>query len=165
MLAGAPASGLDAVTNAQFYDRAWNQPTAKDWANVLASLPLFAGLTKRQLRRVAELARISEFRKGDFVIQAGERGDAVYVILSGRARVMGRPRARLLRAGDYFGEMALIDGQPRSATITAADDDLQTMKLPRQAFLKVVRQEPGIAIAMMAEMAARIRRLEKPTAE
>ena len=64
MLAGAPSSGLDAVTNAQLYDRAWNQPTAKDWANVLASLPLFAGLTKRQLRRVAELARISEFEKG-----------------------------------------------------------------------------------------------------
>jgi CRP-like cAMP-binding protein len=152
------------VTNARLYDRAWNQPTAKDWANVLASLPLFAGLTKRQLRRVAELAKISEFDKGQVVIQAGEKGDAVYVILAGRARVIGRPRARLLRAGDYFGEMALVDGQPRSATIMAADD-LQTMKLPRQAFLKVVRQEPAIAIAMMAEMAARIRTLEKPPAD
>lgn len=159
-----PSSGLDAVTNAQLYDRVWNQPTAKDWANVLVSLPLFAGLTKRQLRRVAELARISEHAKGEVVIQAGEKGDAVYVILSGQARVLGRPRARLLRAGDHFGEMALIDGQPRSATITAAAD-LQTMKLPRQAFLKLVRQEPGIAIAMMVEMAARIRRLEKLPAE
>jgi len=152
------------VTNAPFYDRAWNQPTAKDWADVLASLPLFAGLTKRQLRRIAALARISEYAKGDVVIQAGEKGDAVYVILSGQARVIGRPRARVLRAGDYFGEMALIDGQPRSATITAAND-LQTMKLPRQAFLKVLRQDPGIAIAMMAEMAARIRRIEKLSAE
>ena len=164
MLAGAPTSGPDIVTNASLYDRAWNQPTAKDWASVLVSLPLFAGLTKRQLRRVAELARISEFQKDDVVIQAGEKGDAVYVILSGQARVLGTPRARLLRAGDYFGEMALIDGKPRSATITAAHD-LQTMKLPRQAFLKVVRQEPGIAIAMMVEMAARIRRLEKPQVE
>jgi CRP-like cAMP-binding protein len=151
--------------NAQLYDRVWNQPTVKDWASVLASLPLFSGLSKRQLRRVAELASISEFGKGDFVVQAGERGDAVYVILSGQARIIGRPRARLLRAGDYFGEMALIDGQPRSASVTAADDDLQTMRLPRQAFLNVVRQDPGIAIAMMAEMAARIRRLEKLPAE
>ena len=157
-------SSLDTVTNAQLYDRAWNQPTARDWANVLVSLPLFAGLTKRQLRRVAELARISEFQRDEVVIQAGEKGDAVYVILSGQARVLGRPRARLLRAGDYFGEMALIDGKPRSATIRAVSD-LQTMKLPRQAFLKVVRQDPGIAIAMMAEMAARIRRLEKLPAE
>jgi CRP/FNR family cyclic AMP-dependent transcriptional regulator len=153
------------MTSAQLYDRVWNQPTTKDWANVLATLPLFAGLKKRQLRRIAELARISEYKTGDFVIQAGESGDAVHVILSGQARVVGRARARLLRVGDYFGEMALVDGQPRSATITAANDDLQTMTLPRQAFLKVVRQQPGIAIEMMAEMAARIRRLETPTAE
>jgi CRP-like cAMP-binding protein len=164
MLAGTATSGLRAVTNAPLYDRAWNQPTAKDWADILGSLPLFTGLTKRQLRRVAAPARISEFAKGDVVIQAGEKGDAVYVILSGQARVIGRPRARVLRAGDYFGEMALIDGQPRSATITAASD-LQTMKLPRQAFLKVLRQDPGIAIAMMAEMAARIRRVERLSAE
>src|SRR5262245_17443189 len=152
------------MTNTQLYDRAWNQATARDWAAVLASLPLFAGLTKRQLRRVAELARISDFENGEVVIQAGEKGDAVYVILSGQARAVGRPRARLLRAGDYFGEMALIDGLPRSATITATGD-LPALKLPRQAFLKVVRQEPGIAIAMMAEMAARIRRLERLPAE
>jgi CRP-like cAMP-binding protein len=152
------------MTNAQFYDRVWNQPTAKDWANVLASLPPFSGLTKRRLRRIAKLARIREFRRGDLVVQAGEEGNAVHVILGGRARVLGTRRARLLRAGDYFGEMALVDGRPRSATITAADDDLQTLELPRQAFLKIVRQEPAIAIAMMAEMAARIRRLETPAA-
>src|SRR4029079_4119991 len=126
MLAGAPSSGLDAVTNAQLYDRAWNQPSGRPWARALASLPLFAGLTKRQLRRVAELARITEFEKDEVVIQAGEKGDAVYVILSGQARVLGSPRARLLRAGDYFGEMALIDGKPRSATVRAVSD-LQTM--------------------------------------
>jgi CRP/FNR family transcriptional regulator, cyclic AMP receptor protein len=152
------------ATNAQLYDRVWNQPTAKDWASVLASLPLFAGLTKRQLRRVADLARISKFQKDDVVFQAGDKGDAVYVILSGQARVLGKPRTRLLRAGDSFGEMALIDGRPRSATITAAHE-LQAMRLPRQAFLKVVRQDPGIALSMMAEMAARIRKLEKLSAE
>jgi len=148
------------MTSAQLYDRAWNQPTSNDWAGVLASLPLFAGLTKRRLRRVARLATITEFHKGDVVIQAGERGDAVHVILGGQARVIGKPGARLLRTGDYFGEMALVDREPRSATIIAASSDLQTMKLPRQAFLRVVRQEPGIAIEMIAQMAARIRRLE-----
>jgi CRP-like cAMP-binding protein len=147
-----------------FFDRAWNQPTTKDWAGVLASLPLFERLTKRQLRKVAELAKINEFQAGDVVIQSGEAGDAVYVILSGRARVIGPPRTRILRAGAYFGEMALIDGGPRSATVIAADA-LQTMKLARQPFLKVVRQDPGIAIAIMAEMAGRIRRLEKLPAE
>ena len=62
--------------------------------------------------------------------------------------------------GDYFGEMALIDGEPRSATITAVGD-LQTMKLPRRPFLKVLEQEPRIAVAMLTELSARVRRLEK----
>jgi len=58
-------------------------PTAKDWANVLAWVPLFAGLTERQLRRVAELARIGQFEKGEIVIQAGDKGR--------RLRVAQRP--------------------------------------------------------------------------
>ena len=58
------------------------------------------------------------------------------------------------------GEMGLIDGEPRSATI-AAEGELQVMKLPRRPFLKLLSQEPQIATAMMAELAARIRTLEK----
>jgi CRP/FNR family cyclic AMP-dependent transcriptional regulator len=144
-------------------DRAWHRPTAKDWAEVLAGLPLFSGLSKRQLRKIARLAEFKEFAEGDFVTQAGEPGDAFYVILSGRAKVVGKPRARALRRGDYFGEMALIDGEPRSATVTAASE-LQTMRLPRRPFLRLLEQEPRIAIPMMANLAARVRRLERPSA-
>jgi CRP/FNR family transcriptional regulator, cyclic AMP receptor protein len=142
-------------------ERTWYQPTARDWADVLSVLPLFERLTKRQLSKLAALATIVEFARGDLVVQAGEPGDAFHVILTGQARVVSRPRARILRTGDYFGEMALIDGRPRSATITAAGD-LQTMKLPRRPFLKLLEAEPRIAIAIMTELTARIRRLEKP---
>jgi CRP/FNR family transcriptional regulator, cyclic AMP receptor protein len=62
--------------------------------------------------------------------------------------------------GDYFGEMGLIDGEPRSASI-AAVDELQLMKLLRRPFLKLLEQEPGIAPAMLAELARRVRGLEK----
>jgi CRP/FNR family transcriptional regulator, cyclic AMP receptor protein len=141
-------------------DRAWHRPTAKDWAEVLAGLPLFSGLSKRQLRKIAGLAEFKEFAQGDFVTQAGEAGDAFYLILSGQAKVVGKPRARALRVGDYFGEMALIDGEPRSATVAAATE-LQTMKLPRRPFLRLLEQEPRIAIPMMAELASRVRRLER----
>jgi CRP/FNR family transcriptional regulator, cyclic AMP receptor protein len=142
-------------------DRAWHRPTAKDWADVLAALPLFSRVAKRQLRKIAGFAEFKEFAQGDFVTQAGEPGDAFYVILSGQAKVVGKPRARTLRRGDYFGEMALIDGEPRSATVTAASE-LQTMKLPRRPFLRLLEQEPRIAIPMMANLAARVRRLERP---
>lgn len=141
-------------------DRAWHRPTAKDWAEVLAGLPLFSGLSKRQLRKIAGLAEFNEFAQGDFVTQAGEAGDAFYLILSGQAKVVGKPRARALRVGDYFGEMALLDGEPRSATVAAASE-LQTMKLPRRPFLRLLEQEPRIAIPMMAELASRVRRLER----
>jgi CRP/FNR family transcriptional regulator, cyclic AMP receptor protein len=142
-------------------DRAWHRPTAKDWADVLAALPLFSRVAKRQLRKIAGFAEFKEYGQGDFVTQAGEPGDAFYVILSGQAKVVGKPRARVLRRGDYFGEMALIDGEPRSATVTAASA-LQTMRLPRRPFLRLLEQEPRIAIPMMANLAARVRRLERP---
>jgi CRP-like cAMP-binding protein len=149
--------GLEAVL-----DRTWNRPTAKDWAEVLGRLPLFARVPKRHLRKIAGLAEFAEFDQGDMVIRAGEPGDAFYLILSGRAKVLGKPRS--LSVGDHFGEMALIDGEPRSATVTAASE-LQAMKLPRRPFMKLLEQEPRIALGMLAELSARVRRLEKrPTA-
>jgi CRP/FNR family cyclic AMP-dependent transcriptional regulator len=155
----AGPGGLEATL-----DREWLRPTAKDWAEVLASLPLFSRLRKRQLRKIAGLAQFTEYAEGDVVVQTGEPGDAFFVILSGRAKVLGKPRARTLRRGSYFGEMALIDGEPRSATIMAGSE-LQTMKLPRRPFMKLLEQDPKIAIAMMAELSTRVRRLEKQPGE
>lgn len=135
------------------------RPTASDWAGVLASLPLFARIGKRRLRKIASLAQIQEFSPGAIVVEIGQPSNAFYLILGGRAKVVGKSR-RTLGIGDYFGEMGLIDGEPRSATI-AAEGELQVMKLPRRPFLKLLSQEPQIATAMMAELAARIRSLEK----
>jgi CRP-like cAMP-binding protein len=139
----------------------WYQPTAKDWVQVLAAVPFFERLTKRQLRRIAGITKITDYERDEVVVQAGEQGDAFYVILSGQAKVVGRPRARILRQGDHFGEMALIDGEPRSATVVAGGD-FQAMVLPRRPFLRLLEREPRIALALMVELSARIRRLEKP---
>ena len=134
------------------------RPTASDWAEVLAGLPLFARVSKRRLRKIASLAQIQRFSPGDIVVQFGEPADAFYLILAGRAKVVGKSR-RTLGIGDYFGEMGLIDGEPRSATI-AAGAELETMKLARRPFLKLLEQEPQIAMSIMAELAGRIRSLE-----
>ena len=141
-------------------DRSWEQPTAKDWAEVLAGLPVFSRCRRRQLRKLAGLAQFREFAPGSMIIQAGEPSNAFFLILSGQARVLGKPRARLLRIGDYFGEMGLIDGEPRSASIVAGDE-LQVMRLPRRPFLRLVEHEPGIAMAMLGELSRRVRGLEK----
>lgn len=156
MVAGPEATLVAALR------RDWDRPRTSDWIDVLARLPLFAGVGKRQLRRIASLAEVREFDSGDVVIQTGDAPDGFYLILGGRAKVAGRPRARMLKVGDYFGEMALLDGEPRSATIVAAGE-LQTMRLPRRPFMRLLQQEPTIGIAMLGELAGRIRRLERPT--
>ena len=143
-------------------ERDWNKPTARDWATVLAALPLFTQVRKRQLTKIAELARVADYGAGNVVMKEGDPADSFHLVLSGKARVVGKPRARILKIGDYFGEMALIDGAPRSATI-AADGELQTMRIPRKPFMRLLEREPSIAVALLAELAGRVRRLEKDT--
>ncbi len=141
-------------------NRDWDRPSTSDWAAVLARLPLFANVGKRQLRRIAGLAEVREFAPGDPVVQKSDAADGFYLILGGRAKVVEPPQARPLKTGDYFGEMALLDGEPRSATVVAVGE-LQTMRLPRRPFIRLLQQEPTIAIALLQELGKRVRRAEK----
>lgn len=122
---------------------------------VLKDLPLFAGVSQRHLRRIE--AREKHYGPGDTIVRRGDPGNAFYVILEGEVRV--RPpsrRALTLTAGDYFGEMALLDGAPRSADITAVGA-VTVLVVGRAAFTKLIRDEPGIAEAMLKTLAARLR--------
>ena len=92
------------------------------------------------------------------VVQKGTPGDSLYLILSGSAKALGKPASRALRTGDYFGELSLLEGTPRSATVIATSE-LHVMKLPRQAFLGLA-QDPEIALRMLRTLGSQIRRLE-----
>ena len=148
------------VTFVGLLNRKRHRPSTSDWAPVLAQLPLFARVSKRHLRRVAALAEIREFESGDTIVEKGDAPDGFYLILGGRAKVVARAQPRPLKTGDYFGEMALLDGEPRSATVVAVGN-LQTMRLPRRPFMRLLQPEPSIAIAILAELGSRVRRLEK----
>ena len=138
--------------------RSWDRPTQRDWAEVLGALPLFSGLRKGQLRGIAKLAKVVDYSPNEVIVQQGERGDSFYLVLNGRARVLGKSLA--LRPGDFFGELALIDGGPRSATITATSE-VRVMQLPRSSFLKALEQDPQIGLAIMQALAERVRGLER----
>jgi len=138
--------------------RSWDRPTQRDWSEVIGALPLFSRVPKRQVRAIAKLAWIVDHAPGEVIVQAGEQGNSMYLMLEGRARVVGR--SRILRPGDFFGEMALIDGGPRSATIIAASQ-VRVMMLQRRAFLKALKQNPQIGLAIMEVLAERVRRLER----
>lgn len=141
----------------------WNHAGPADWAEVLAGFPLFAGIAKRRLRGLARQATLAEFSRGDIVLQKGEPGDSLYVILSGSAKARGKPGARTLRTGDYFGELGLLDGIPRSATVVATGE-LHVMKLQRRAFLRIARHEPSISLELASKLGSQIRRLEAQAA-
>jgi CRP/FNR family transcriptional regulator, cyclic AMP receptor protein len=141
-----------------FMRRSWDRPTQRDWADVLGVLPLFTRLNKRQLRNLAKLAKIEDYSPSEPIVQTGDQGDSFYLVLEGRAHVAGK--SRTLGPADFFGEMALIDGGPRSATITATTQ-VRVMKLPRRAFLKALKQDPQIGLAIMETLAGRIRRVER----
>jgi CRP-like cAMP-binding protein len=138
--------------------RSWEGSTQSDWSELLGALPLLSRLGSRQLRHIASQAKVVDYSPGELIVQAGEQGDSFYLMLEGRARVLGRQR--VLRSGDFFGEMALLDGGPRSATITATSA-VRVMRLPRAAFLKALKQDPQIGLAMMESLAQRVRRLER----
>ncbi len=138
--------------------RSWERPTQRDWTEVLGALPLFSRLGKRQVRGIAKLAAIVDYSPGETIVQAGERGDSFYLVLEGRASVAGK--SRTLAPGDFFGEMALIDGGPRTATVRAKTG-MRVMKLPRTGFIKMLEQDSRIPLAIMEVLAERIRRLER----
>jgi CRP-like cAMP-binding protein len=132
-----------------------------DWLSTLAEVPLFNGLSKRQLRRIAKLARVRRFAPGSTMVRTGDPGKSFYVLLDGKARVVRvNGRARRLGAGDYFGEMALLDGAPRSAAVVA-DGEVLALTIDRPGFMKVLRAEPALAQALLGTLAARLRAAER----
>lgn len=133
----------------------------RDWLNVLADVPLFAGLNGRQLRKVAGLGRIRRIHEGARVIRAGDPGDSLYVVLDGEVSIGRRGLPALsLGIGSFFGELALIDGGPRTATIVAKSP-LVCLTIGRTPFLKLLRSEPAIAVVMLEELAGRLRAVQQ----
>jgi CRP-like cAMP-binding protein len=127
---------------------------AADWVPVLAGVPLFADLNTRHLKRVAGLGSLRRVARHTQIVKRNDRGDTFYVILDGQARV--EPVGVDLGPGSYFGEMALIDDGPRTADVDAQTDML-LLTIPRTKFTKLLRDEPAIAIAMLRELARRLR--------
>ena len=125
----------------------------------LAGVPLFAGLGKRELKKVAGTATIAHVPAGQHVVREGFTAEAFYVILEGEAHATGTPVRSHVGPGDSCGEMGLLDGSTRSVSILA-ETDVTAVKLPRKEFLDLVDRHAEIARALLADLAARVRRLE-----
>jgi CRP/FNR family cyclic AMP-dependent transcriptional regulator len=132
---------------------------------VIASVPLFESLSRKHLKKVAGLSSTVDFGAGDIVIQEGEPGDSFYVTVSGQAKVVtgGKTMHRLI-PGDHFGEISLLDGQPRSASVVA-ETPVSLLRVERSSFLKLVRDDPDLARALLASLARMVRRIDRSLAK
>jgi CRP-like cAMP-binding protein len=131
------------------------------WAHLLGKVSLFAHLGKRDLRRIARVSKIARVSAGQFIVREGFTAEAFYILLTGTATVErggGAPGIGLSR-GDFFGELGLLDGAARTATVIA-DTDLWAARLPRERFLRLIDRQPAIARGLLTAMAERLRRVE-----
>jgi CRP/FNR family transcriptional regulator/CRP/FNR family cyclic AMP-dependent transcriptional regulator len=132
----------------------------------LSQVPLFAGLEERERAAIAKVTITRAFPKDSMIILAEEEGDALFIIQTGQVKVNllsedGREVIlSLLGPGSVFGELSLLDGKPRSANVVATEDT-QLIMLRRSDFLQLVYRVPQIAIALLAELASRLRKTDR----
>lgn len=134
---------------------------ARGGPEALADVPLFSGLSKRHLRHIAKLMEEQSFDKGTKLAEEGRAGDSFHVMMEGEAKVTrgGRLINRLIPC-DFFGEVALIDGGPRTATVTA-ETPVTTLALDRNEFRRMLEEDPSIVVKMLEELARRLRQNER----
>jgi CRP-like cAMP-binding protein len=135
----------------------------------LGPLDLFLGLGPAAMQALAGSGRIAEHAPGERVLTAGQPVSGpsappdveMHVVLEGVAEVLGpKGTLTLLHPGTYFGELSLVDGLPRSATVVASTDGLTTFALPKTAFDLVLEEHPEVAVPMLRVLCARLRRAE-----
>ena len=133
----------------------------KDVVERLSRVPIFAGCSKRDLQTIAKAIKPIQHPPGSVVAAEGEPGAGLFIIDSGDARVtIGGKTINTLGAGDFFGEMALLDGGPRTATVTAKSD-LSLFVLTEWVYRGLLTEHPSIAIRTLEAVAPRLRRATK----
>jgi len=124
--------------------------------DLIAKVPLFAGLSKRQLAQVASIADEIDLPQGKILTREGERGREFFILLEGEAEVRRKGRKLATRrAGEFFGEIALLSNVPRVATVTAATP-VQALVLRDVDFRALLAQTPQIALKVLEKVAERL---------
>ena len=138
--------------------------------DALARCPLFAHASRPILESLANGLRRRRFRRGEVIFHQGDPGDSLHIVASGAVKIV-LPSAEgeeaiiaTLRPGDFFGELALFDGAPRSAT-AAALDSADTLVLPRAVFTELLADMPGLRDALLSGLAHELRRLTSQVEE
>lgn len=127
----------------------------------LAEIPLFSSFSKRDLQKIAKASDEVEVEAGRVLVEEGTTGREAFVIIHGQATVKRNGRkVAVLGPGNHFGELALLDGGPRTATVVA-DTPMTLLVLGQRELNGVLDEVPGLAHKLMASMAQMIRSLDR----
>jgi CRP-like cAMP-binding protein len=135
--------------------------SAQQTAEVLAQVPLFAGLDEAAVEALSGFAFRKTFQPGEAIVEEGRTGNGLYIIVSGRVEVVkndGTERAQVLATlgpGEPFGELALLGEWKRTATVRAIDET-DCLGMDRWVFLAHLRRQPEIAVKMLQFVAQRL---------
>jgi CRP/FNR family transcriptional regulator, cyclic AMP receptor protein len=131
-----------------------------DKLELLGSVPLFGSLSKQELKQVMASGREVEFDAGKDLVGEDDQARDFYLILSGQATVWVRGRRRQkLGPGDHFGEVSVLDGGPRSATVRA-EGPVRALRLDRSNFLALLDKHGSIGRKLLVELSSRLRAAE-----
>ena len=133
----------------------------KDVVEQLSKVPLFSGCSRKDLQTIARVVRDIDHPAGTVIAREGDPGVGLFVITEGMTDVTigGRRRARL-GPGDFFGEISLLDGGPRTATVTSTSD-VKLLGLTEWTFRGLMMEHPSIAVKTLQAMAGRLRSATK----
>ena len=127
------------------------------YLEVLAGVPLFSACSKKDLQTIARASDEVRIEKGKTLVQQGQTGHEFFAIIDGKANVVrDGKKIATLGPGDYFGEMALLDREPRSASVVAASD-MDLIVLGQREFAGVIDAVPSMAHKLLTAMARRLR--------
>lgn len=128
----------------------------------LAKVPVFGALDEAARNELSRYLKPAKYKKDAVILSREEPGTALFLIVKGRVKVvLYGPSGRevilsMLKDGEFFGEMSLLDGQPRSASVVAVNDS-DVLVLDRQDFVRFVENRPAVALAILGEMSRRLR--------
>jgi CRP-like cAMP-binding protein len=132
-------------------------PTKQEKLELMGVVPLFRGLSKKDLGRILNTAKETFHNAGESIVTEGRGGVGFHLITDGKAKVVRSGRTvATLGPGEFFGEMALVDDAPRSASVLA-DTDLATVVISKWEFRPIVKEHPELAWKLIEHLVARVR--------
>jgi CRP-like cAMP-binding protein len=138
--------------------------TRRETAAVLGGVPLFQSFSKRHLQRLARSTDELEFSPGQRIVEEGNLGEALFVMLVGQAKVVrGKKTVGTVAPGDFFGELSALDGGPRTATVVA-DTPVRVLRVFRHTLVSMVEDEPSLSLKLLDGIVRRIRQVERSDA-